>query len=274
MPNNIPSLAQNRLASAGYNYQITSVVQPSVTLNGTQVNDQRVRISLAPGSPNIYYKDSANTLLAPLADTNGVLFPVQPAAMLGYSANYEQVQVTHSNFAYFAYQNSQINTIDLGCEFPVRSPYDGWYVLAAMNFLRAITFMFTGNDGNYAGAPPPIVRLTGMGFGGFDNIPVVITNVQTTYPENVDYVTVSVPTTVGGGLEYVKVPTSVAISVGCQPVFSRAFASNFSALGYGSAADRLLGPVQTVPPTTVYVTATPSPTLETQNPTLSQQITG
>lgn len=241
----------------------TIVTTPVVTYNGLPTTDQRVRISLPPGSPSIFYKDSTNALLAILQNTNGVLFPVQPSSTINFSANYQQMAVTHSNFAYYGYQNSELKPIDVSCIFPVRSPYDGWYVLAAMTFLRALTFMFTGNDGNYAGAPPIVARLSGMGFGGFDNIPIIITNVQTSYPDNVDYVTVSVPTVLGGGLEYAKVPTEVTITVSCQPVFSRAFASQFSTLGFASAADRLLGPQTPSFNTTVNVTTTAPPAIET-----------
>lgn len=271
---------QTRLQSLGANLSTiatNTVVTPAVTYNGSSINDKRVRISLPPGAPDIYYKDTTNSLLSVLTQTNGVLFPLQPAVNMNFAANYEQTQVTHSNFAYYGYKNSEIKSIDVSCVFPVRTPYEGWYVLATINFLRALTMMFTGNDGNYAGSPPPVVRLTGMGFGGFDNIPVVITNVATAYPDNVDYLTVGVPIQVGGtSLEYAKVPTETTITISCQPMFSRTFASQFSATLFGSGANRLLGPTvkQTLDDTNsaTQITDVSAITLDTQNSTNSDLI--
>jgi hypothetical protein len=189
------------------------------------------------------YKEPANVLMAPLQTTNGVVFPFQPSVQLGYNAQYTATELTHSNFAFFSYKNSSFQPITLSCEFPCRSPFEGRYVIAAMTFLRACTFMFTGQDDTLAGSPPPVLRLTGMGFGGLDTIPCVLTNVTTEYPDNVDYVTVGITTSSGGVIEYVKVPTSTRITTTLQPIFSRDFATTFSTKLFGLGAERLIGPL-------------------------------
>jgi hypothetical protein len=97
--------------------------------------------------------------------------------------------------------------------------------------------MFTGND-KYAGAPPSLAMVSGMGFGGLDNIPVAITDVNVSYPDNVDYISITLP---GLNNEITKVPTITTISITCTPMFSRAFASKFSLDKFSKGLTRLLG---------------------------------
>ncbi len=220
--------------------------------------DKRVRISLPAGS-KLFYKDpnvsNVNPLLKILTDTDGVIFPFQPDISLEFTANYQMQEVTHSNFAYYSYQNSKITPIQIQGDFIIRTPYEGQYVLASLHFLRLLTLMFTGNDSPNAGAPPIIVRLNGMGFGGLDNIPVVITSVLTHYPDNVDYVTVRIPLADSSQTTYqsqqtnnlikyetAKVPTLMNISVQLTPVYSRDFAANFSVNNFANGSQRLVGP--------------------------------
>lgn len=263
MPTTLPSATQTRLSSTGYQSSTASTPNPQVTLQGSPTNDYRVRLSLAPGSPSIYYKDSNNTLLAPLAITNGVLFPLQPSVDIGFTSTYNPITPTHSNFGYYGYQYTTMSPISFTTEFPVRTPFEGTYVLAAITFLRACALMFTGQDGTLAGSPPPVLMLTGMGFGGLDTIPVVLTSFVTTYPADVDYVTVGAPVGLGGTITYSKVPTSMNIQISCQPIFSRQFASNFSATLFGSGVDRLMGPYISLAPETVKISAGPEDQIAT-----------
>lgn len=218
-----------------------SISSPAVTMNGNPINDRRVRVSMLPNSPAIFYNDSTNSLLQPLATTNGVLFPYQPKVDISFSASYQVQKVLQSNFAFYNYENSEMKAFDLTCDFPATNAYEGSYVIAAMTFLRALTMMFTGNDtsNNLAGSPPLIVRLLGMGFGGLDYIPVAVTNVTSSYPDNVDYITIPIP---GLNNELTKIPILTTISINCVPMFSRQFASQFSALDFAKGIQRLTGP--------------------------------
>jgi hypothetical protein len=87
-----------------------------------------------------------------------------------------------------------------------------------------------------------------MGFGGLDYLPVVVTNVTTTYPDNVDYVSVALP---GLSNEITKVPTQMTIAISVLPVFSRSYASRFGVQDFSMGTTRLLGPLPNLvnPPT-------------------------
>ncbi len=224
------------------NIPSSAPISPTVTSSGIVLTDKRVRIGMLPNSPAIFYKDSNNPILAPLANTNGVLFPFQPKVDLSFSASYQAQKNVQSNFTFYNYENSEMKPFDLSCDFPVRTQFEGQYVIASLIFLRSLTLMFTGNDNqtgfNLAGAPPLVVSVSGMGFGGLDNIPVAITNVTTSFADTVDYVSVAIPGLVN---EITKLPSVMTITVSCQPMFSRQFASSFSALSYSMGIQRLLG---------------------------------
>jgi len=238
----------SRLSSLNFPAPTSST--PIVTLAGAPMNDKRVRIAMLPGSPAIFYKDQGNPLLYNyLGATNGVLFPFQPKVDISFSANYQAQKVTQSNFVFYSYENSELKPFDLTCNFPVRNPFEGQYVIAAITFLRSLTMMFTGNDNNFgnngldlAGSPPLVVSLQGMGFGGLDYVPIVVSNVTTSYSDDVDYVTITLPGVANLANETIKLPSMLSISVSCIPMFSRAFASQFSALDFSTGARRLLGP--------------------------------
>ena len=154
-------------------------------------DDWRVRISLAEKS-NIFYKDPniiANTLLTPLIETNGVVFPYTPTISIGHSANYQIQSLTHSNYPAQFYTNSEVNDITISGEFTAQSPEEGQYLMAAVYFFRAATKMFFG-QGTNVGNPPPIVFLDGYGSHYFPHVPCVITNFTHQLPNDVDYIKV------------------------------------------------------------------------------------
>jgi len=150
-----------------------------------------VRISLADKS-NIFYKDPniiAGTLLTPLIETNGVVFPYTPAITVGHSANYNPQPLTHSNYPAQFYNNSEVNDIIISGEFTVQSPEEGQYLMAVIYFFRAATKMFFGQGSN-VGNPPPIVFLDGYGSHYFPHVPCVITNFTHQLSSDVDYISV------------------------------------------------------------------------------------
>lgn len=234
-------MALSATRAATLNLPVLSYPSPTITMGGNSLNDGRVRISMFSGSPAIFYNDPKNILLRPLQTTYGVLFPFQPKVDISFSANYQQQKVNQSNFIFNTYENSEIKNIDLTCNFPARNVLEGQYVIAVTTFLRSLTMMFTGNDGSLAGSPPLIVKLTGMGFGGLDYIPVSISNITSSFPNNIDYVTIPINIPYSNG-ELTRVPTMTSISVSCVPMFSRAFATKFSALDFSSGKKRLIGP--------------------------------
>jgi hypothetical protein len=243
MPDYINIPETTRLDSLNIPPSLTNK-QPTVTYSGVSNLDKRVRIGMLPNTNKaIFYTDPKNILLSPLVDTHGVLFPYQPKIDIGFSANYQTQKVAQSNFSFHSYEQSEMKPIEVSGEFPIRNSLEGNYVVACITFLRSLTMMFTGNDKN-PGSPPLVVALSGMGFTGLDTIPVVITNVNTSFADNVDYL--SIPITGLNG-EITRLPTIMNISVSCQPMFSRAFASAFSVESFSSGTTRLLGPNYSAP---------------------------
>jgi len=81
--------------------------------------DWRVRLRLAPNA-NYLYKVPASKdgsggpgILAPLAATDGVVFPYTPAIETSYQAKYASYDLTHSNYRGYFYQNSSIENITI-----------------------------------------------------------------------------------------------------------------------------------------------------------------
>lgn len=163
--------------------------------NGPAESDWRVRIGLADNA-KIFYKDSASSLslLAPLIETNGVIFPYTPSISVTHSANYTSQSLTHSNYAMSFFKNSEVNDIQIQGDFTVQNEVEGQYLMAAVYYLRACTKMFFGQGAN-AGQPPPIVFLNGYGSHYFPNVPCVITSFTHTLPPDVDYLQIPINTT-------------------------------------------------------------------------------
>jgi hypothetical protein len=167
------------------------------TVNFNQLPDWRVRLSLAPNANYLYATDSA--ILKPLQATNGVIFPYTPSIQLGYTANYDALDVTHSNYKLYQYKNSAVEQISITADFTAQDTNEAVYVLAVIHFFRTITKMFYGKDQNpIAGTPPPLCYLYGLGDFQFNQHPVVISNFSYTLPTDVDYIRAGAPTLVAG----------------------------------------------------------------------------
>jgi hypothetical protein len=163
--------------------------------NNVQLNnDWRVRLSLAAGSPPILYNANPAGILAPLAVTNGVIFPYTPDIQIQYSASYEGFNPTHSNYKIYQYQNSSVDTVTINCPFTAQDTNDATYVLAVIHFFRTLTKMFYGQDQTIRpGTPPPLVYLYGLGTFQFNNHPLVISGFNYSLPNDVDYIRVATP---------------------------------------------------------------------------------
>jgi len=224
--------------------QTTANTPPTGTQTKTGVGKptHKIRISLPPLAGTIFYNDETNVLLSPLKHTQGFLFPIQPAVSIGYDAKYQELTPTHSNFPYQMYQSSSMKAISLTGDFVIRNQYDAQYVNAGIHFLKCLTRMFNYRDGEYAGAPPHVVRLHGMGFTAFDNLPCVLTDVTINYPESVDHITFQINNKSIFKNETARIPVFLTISVSLTPVFSRDFITNvYTTKGFSSGSVRLMG---------------------------------
>lgn len=158
-------------------------------------DDWRVRLSLAE-SANIFYKDATtqNSIMAPLVETNGVIWPYTPSIQVSHVANYSTAVLTHSNYSAHFYNNSDVSDITVSGEFTVQSVEEGQYLMAAVYFLRSATKMFFG-QGQNVGNPPPILFLDGYGSHYFPHVPCVITNFTHQLSNEVDYLQVPITQT-------------------------------------------------------------------------------
>lgn len=185
---------------------------------GTDANDWRVRLSI----PTVIANE---TTFKPFTQTaNSMVFPFNPTVLFGASANYSQVQPTHTNYPYQAYQNSQVDTISISGEFFNENEEDAQYFLACLSFLRTMTKMFYAQN-PFLGNPPLICRLNGYGEHVLNNIPVVIQSFTMDLGSEVDYIPCTYPAQ-GGKMNYVPTQTLLAVNLLVQ--YSRRSRSEFN----------------------------------------------
>ena len=171
----------------------------------------KVRIKL--GDTGIF---SMSNVLKPLQSVGGIVFPYTPQITLLHQANYIPQRLTHSNYAHFAFEASEVQAIQITGDFTVQTKDEGKYVLACIYFLRACTKMFFG-QGDLACNPPPLVFLNGYGEYYFPNVPCIVTSFQHTMPNEVDYMEIG---------DY-RMPTLSQIVVSLQPVYSKNAVTKF-----------------------------------------------
>jgi len=165
--------------------------------------DWRVRLSLGPNAQYLYNAGApAGTnagILAPLAATDGVIFPYTPNITTTYSANYEQYDLVHSNYRGIYYKNSRVGDIQIRGTFTAQDTTEADYLLAVIHFFRSATKMFYGQDAE-RGTPPPVCLLNGLGQYQFSDHPVVISSFNYTLPNDVDYIRAGSPNNYGVNL--------------------------------------------------------------------------
>jgi len=204
--------------------------------------DWRVRLQIPTGADAVFgaLLDN-NELLAPLRDTRGIFWPLTPSMVIQHSANYNALAQTHSNYPFQAYQNSQVDSLNIIGEFPVQNSEDAKHWVATVNFLRTITKMFFGKDQALKGNPPPIMHLSGYGDHMFSKIPVVLNSFNVELRAGIDYISTrqnnspyeTARTRERMGLPELEksqtwAPTLSNISVLVTPVYSRDSIKNFS----------------------------------------------
>lgn len=249
-------------------------------------SDWRVRVSLAPNSKYFYNDPQGNALLSPLVTESGggsdstigaalgqltglsgakrigVVFPYTPTIQITHTANYTPQKLTHSNYAQYFYDNSEVSAITITADFTVQNINEGQYLLAAIYFFRSATKMFFGAGPN-AGNPPPIVYLNGYGQYYLPNVPCVATSFQHTMPADVDYVDIPEPSVTRGSmglnprLNSTRMPTTSQMTLSLQPVYSRlAQSQGFSLEDFSRGA--LINPVGAANPTSAFGATQPT----------------
>ena len=160
----------------------------SATFRKSVQQDWRVKLSI----PNIEPFKTA-PMLANLQKTGGLVFPYTPTIIVAHSANYNTMAPTHTNYPYFAYQNSQVDQLVITGDFFVQNGVEAQYWVSALHYLRSMTKMFYGGEAETLGAPPPVVHLSGYGDFIFNKVPVIITQFTIDLPQDVDYIATGHP---------------------------------------------------------------------------------
>lgn len=182
--------------------------------------DWRVKLSI-PNIPSF----QKSSLLKPLVDTGGLAFPYTPTIIMSHAASYSAITPVHSNYPFFAYQNSSVEALNITGQMYVQNSLEAQYWVACVHYLRSITKMDYGRFAQ--GTPPPIVKLNGYGDYVFNNVPVVITTFSVDMPRDVDYIATNFATrdkndNIGWA------PAESQINVVAQPIYSRDSVAKFN----------------------------------------------
>lgn len=198
-PNPSPKGSAKGLVGRRLNTRKQATAQDNSNYN--LLKDWRVRLSLAPGAKEtkyLYWADKPG-ILAPLAATDGVVFPYTPQVQVNYTANYDPTELIHSNYKVYQYRSSSVDSISITCDFTAQDTREANYLLAVIHFFRSITKMFYGQDKlPVNGTPPPLCYLYGYGGFGFNKHPLAITNFTCNFPNDVDYIRATTHATSAG----------------------------------------------------------------------------
>ena len=207
--------------------------------------DWRVKLTVPNGSPLRSFFFDNNPLLAPLQEVGGIFWPLTPSMVIQHSASYNAMDQVHSNYPHYAYQNSQVDQMNIVGEFPVQNSEDAKHWVATINFLRTATKMFFGSEqgiDGLKGNPPPILHLSGYGDHMFNKVPVIMNTFNVEMRSGIDYISTK-QTQVGYGAGRVDptlaaavqrgesqtwAPTISNISVLVTPIYSRDSVRDFS----------------------------------------------
>lgn len=194
-----------------------------------------------PENSSVQENVGGSSLLGPLANEGGIVFPLTPSVIVQHNAQYNPMQLTHSNYPFYAYESSEPANLTIVGEFPVQNQSDAQYWVATLHFLRSITKMFFGGDDTAnRGSPPPIMTLNGYGNHVFKNVPVIVTTFTVELTQGVDYISTSqnnriaTPNqssqvyTPNDSLPETWAPSLSTFTVQLQPVYSRETIKNFS----------------------------------------------
>ena len=204
--------------------------------------DWRVKLTVPNGPLTGFFDFDTNPLMQPLAGIGGIFWPLTPSMVIQHSANYNALAQTHSNYPFQAYQNSQVDSLNIIGEFPVQNQEDAKHWVATVNFLRTATKMFFGADNDtLKGNPPPVLHLSGYGDHMFQKVPVVLNSFNVELRAGIDYISTrqnpdaytSDRTRERMGLPQLEAsqtwaPTLSNISVLVTPIYSRDSVKDFS----------------------------------------------
>ena len=208
--------------------EFTQFVQAS---DGTQFDkkDWRARIRPKKGGEKWAYglvdpddptKEITDSVLKPLQERGGIVYPYTPDIFLQASVDYNESMQHGSNYPFYTYINSRPTTLPITGVFTANTVEEGQYMLAIFHFLRSVTKAFYGDSAvksGYYGTPPPVLLFEYLGEFGFNKVPVIIRNYNFQLPPDVDYV----PVKYKGTTTMMPTETSVMIELAPQYTYRK-----------------------------------------------------
>jgi hypothetical protein len=157
---------------------------------------------------------------------DGIVFPYTPTISQDYTANYNPINPTHSNYTLYFYKHSTPGPITVSGKFTVQNDTEAYIWLATTHMLRAVMKMRFGANGEEdRGAPPPVCRFDAYGDQQYKDVPVVVSSFRVELPDGVDYYATSLSgmpgLTTGDSSKGNMVPTVSTLSVTLFPMYSR-----------------------------------------------------
>ena len=220
-----------------------------VNKNKAVAKDWRVSLSVPESIKKLV--SPSRSLLDPLGRTDWkMVFPYTPTIYVSHQASYNPLQPVHTNYPYYAYENSRVGQMTITGEFFVQNSLEAKYWVAAVHFLRSVTKMSYGEKSPNRGQPPPVLFLNGYGDYTFNQVPVIITNFQFDLKREVDYISTGLGKTqtayedgyIQSSLEkYAWAPSESMITVEVVPQYSRNQISKFNLRDFVNGDDVLDG---------------------------------
>jgi len=164
--------------------------------------------------------DVQDSILKPLQDKGGIVFPYTPDIFLQGSVDYNEAQQHGSNYPFYTYISSRPPTLPITGTFTAQTIEEGQYMLALFHFLRTVTKAYYGDSAvtsGYYGTPPPVLLFEYLGEFGFNKVPVIIRNYNFQLPPDVDYV----PVKFKGTTTYMPAETSIMIELAPQYTYKK-----------------------------------------------------
>jgi hypothetical protein len=115
-------------------------------------------------------------------------FPYTPQIEYGQEVKYDSYSMSHTNYQTYGYGRTENPSINMTCKFSAHTSEHFNLSVYALRFLRTYTKMNYGRTDPLRGLPPRILRFFAYGNQVFDNVPVVISKFNMTFPEDIDYV--------------------------------------------------------------------------------------
>ena len=194
--------------------------------NSFKSKDWRARIRPKKGGEDWAYGlvdskgNKQDSILQPLKDRGGIVFPYTPNLYLQASVDYNEAMQHGSNYPFYTYMNSRPPTLPLQGQWTANTLEEAQYLLAVFHFLRTVTKAFYGDAsvkaGTY-GTPPPVLLFEYLGDYGFNKVPVVIRSYNFQLPDGVDYI----PVKYDGKTTYMPTETDIMIEMAPQYTYKK-----------------------------------------------------